>query len=340
MYNKYKGGFMIEGKYKNQNVTSYVLENQYLKVEVMNLGATLVSFVDKRTNRDLVLGFDNLDGYLNQHGTYFGATVGRCANRIANGEFVLNNLKYHVPVNNGPNSLHGGNNNFSFKVFKAHQKDNEVVLTYHALDGEEGYPGNLDLTITYRLDDHHLLYQIEGISDQDTILNITNHSYFNLSSVQENVLNHELKVYADQVAMVDENGLTKDEVINVKDTAFDFLDFHPVAKAVNSQNANILLARGLDHNYVFESLEPKIMAELKYQDLSLCVESDLPGMHVYTGNYIDGACKGKRGIYYQERDGICFECQYYPNAINYQKYLKPILFANQKMQHFIKYTIK
>ena len=330
---------MITGKYKDKDVSSYTLENENLKVEVMNLGATLVSLFDKRTQRDIVLGFDDLNGYLNQHGTYFGATVGRCANRIAEGKFTINGVNYQVPINNGPNSLHGGNDNFSFKVFDAKTKDNAITFSCHSNDGEEGYPGNLELKITYTLDKNHLLYEIEGLSDQDTILNITNHSYFNLSGAKENVLNHELKIYSDKVALVDQFGLTKDEVIDVRDTDFDFLDFHKVAKAINSHHENIISARGLDHNFVFETFKEKKMAELKYDGLSLCVESDLPGMHVYSGNYIDGEVMGKQGNYYQERDGICFECQYYPNAINYTKYLKPILKKGVKMQHFIKYTI-
>ena len=339
MYNKVVGGFMIEGNYKNKLVRSYILENEYLKVEVMNLGATLVSFIDKQHDCDMVLGFENMETYLTQHGSYLGASVGRCANRIAKGCFKLNGVEYHLPINNGPNSLHGGIDNFAFQVFETKVCDNVVEFSYHSKDGEEGYPGNLDLKITYEIVDKSLFYKIEGLSDQDTILNITNHSYFNLSNGTDNVLEHELKVYADKVAMVDENGLTKDEVIDVEGTDFDFRTFNKVSKAINSSHPNIILARGLDHNFVFENLDEKIVAELAYKDCHLSVMSDLPGMHIYTANYLDGEVKGKKGRYYKERDGICFECQYYPNAINYENYLKPILYKNQKMQHFIKYTI-
>lgn len=330
---------MIEGKYKNKLVHSYVLENEYLKVEVMNLGATLVSFVDKIHDCDMVLGFEDLETYLTQHGSYLGATVGRCANRIAKGCFKLHDCEYHVPINNGPNSLHGGNDNFFFQVYDVQELDHAIEFSYHSKNGEEGYPGNLDLKITYEIDGKNLFYKIEGLSDQDTILNITNHSYFNLSNGATDILDHKLKIYTDRVAMVDENGLTKDEVINVKGTDFDFREFKPIREAVNSNHPNIVLARGLDHNFVFENFDEKLVAELCYKDRHLKVTSDLPGMHIYTANYLDGEVRGKKGRYYKEHDGVCFECQYYPNAINYENYLKPILYKNQKMQHFIKYTI-
>ncbi|WP_071442351.1 aldose epimerase family protein [Traorella massiliensis] len=318
------------------NICYYTLENEYISAVIMNMGATLVSFADKKSGVDIVLGFDSYEGYLDQQGSYMGATVGRCANRIANGHFILNGKEYHLSKNSAPHSLHGGIQNFSFKIFDAKQEGNKVLLTYFSKDHEEGYPGNLKLEVEYRLENHSLVYTFKGISDQDTIMNITNHSYFNLNG-EGDILSHELQINTDRVALNDENSLATEKIINVKGTVFDFQEFHQIKECLKRDGYHV---DGYDHNYVFENFDMKKMAMLKNDHLLLEVTSDLPDMHLYTANHLDGTLKGKKNQCYQKYAGICFECQYYPNAINYEHVFQPILLANQPMKHFIKYTLK
>lgn len=329
------------GMNQNQEVEKIQIENEYIKAEIMTLGATLLSFVEKESGIDVVLGFENLDGYLNQHGSYLGACVGRCANRIKGGHFVLNGKEYHVPLNDGFNSLHGGSCGFSSRLFEIEEQDpNHVVLKLNSEEGDEGYPGNLCLRVCYRLEGRCLYFEFVGESDQDTIFNITNHSYFNLDgALSKSILDHELQINSDRVALIDESGCTTENVIQVENTGFDFRELKKIRDQLNISHPNIESARGYDHNYVFENLEYKTMAILKGEKLMLEIFSDLPGMHVYSGNFLDGECCGKQGNYYGDKNGICFECQYYPNAINYDRFIKPILRKGEIQTHRICYRL-
>ena len=326
------------GTYKGKKVNLYVLENDELKVCLSDLGATLVSFIDKKTGIDIVYGFDSAEGYETQHGSYIGATVGRTCNRTAKGKFTLNGKEYQVPVNNGPNSLHGGIEGFSFKIFDTEIKDNAIVFTYFSKDMEEGYPGNLTLTVEYKLCKNSLKFTWSAISDQDTIVSITNHAYFNCNG-EGTILNHTLKINTDKVALLDNDGMTTDQVIDVKGTAFDFTDEHVIYEKLEMGHENLLVANGYDHNYVYENFDVKEMATLKGDTLQLDIISDCPDMHVYGGNFLDGECKGKYGDYYQEKSAMCFECQYYPNSINYEGFIKPILKANERRTHFTEFVV-
>ena len=326
------------GTFKGQEMNLYVLENEDLKVGVTDLGATLVAFIDKKTGIDIVYGFEDASGYETQHGSYIGATVGRTCNRIGKGTFTLNGKEYHVPINNGPNSLHGGIEGFSFKKFDTELKENAVVFTYVSKDGEEGYPGNLTLTVEYKLCKNSLKYTWSGICDQDTLFNITNHSYFNCNG-EGTILNHTLKINTDKVALLDKDGMATDQVLDVKGTAFDFTQEQVIFERLEMGHENLKIASGYDHNYVFENLDVKEMCTLKGDTLQLDIISDCPDMHVYGGNFLDGECKGKYGDYYQAKSAICFECQYYPNAINYEGFYKPILKANERKTHFMEYVV-
>ncbi len=223
--------------------------------------------------------------------------------------------------------MHGGKDGFMKKEFIIKQHTNDSLsLFYHSCHLEEGFPGNLDLVITYRLMDNNLIYEIEGISDQDTIFNITNHSYFNLCD--DTILNHYLKIPTNHFSLVDKYGLTLATTNNV-DSSFDFRKPTKIKDNFQLQHPNLLLANGLDHNYIFENSDDDLRAILSYNDLVLSVRSDLPDMHVYTGNYLR-----------KKHRGIALECQYYPNSINYTDFKKPILLANKLVKHYIKYIIE
>lgn len=312
----------------------YIIENNYLIAEISQLGATLTRLIHKETNTDIVLGFDNDEDYIRYSGTNIGATIGRNANRIANGEFTLNGKTYHLSQNNNMNNLHGGGDKgFAFKEWKlVNKSETEVVLAYYSKDMEEGFPGNLMTEVTYRLSDDSLLFIFKGNSDQDTIFNITNHSYFNLGD--DDIMNQYLHINTDKYSPTDEYALTLDKVEKVDATPYDFREFTRIGDNLSR------LETGIDNNYVWENLEDKLMCELKNDKIQLNVYSDLPDMHVYTAYYLNGEI-GKHNKVYRQYGGIALECQYYPNGINYgDKYLLPILKKGETATHYIRFEVK
>lgn len=316
----------------------YTIENEKLLVKVCSLGATLNSFIQKDNNLDIVLGFENEDKYLEYKGPYLGATVARCANRIKNGTFTLNGVKYQAPINNGPNSLHGGEG-ISFKEFNLIEKsDFKLVLERLLKDGEDGYPGNLKLTVIYELIDNSLVISFKGLSDADTIFNITNHAYFNLNGTKGTCKDLYLTLFTDKVALNDEDGLATRDVIDVKDTSFDFIKETLIKDNLDKCHSN-LSNGGIDHNFIYEDMSEKKLARLKGEKLNLTMYSDLPDVQVYTANYFNNE-PGKYNSEYEKFKGVAIEPQFYPNAINYDACLKPILKANEEVTHFIKYTIE
>lgn len=310
----------------------HIIENEYLKVEVSELGATLTRFIDKATSQDIVLGYNDDEAYM-RNGFNLGASIGRNANRIAKGRFQLNGKDIQLTINDHGNQLHGGGvNGFAFKNWSLISKtDNEVVLAYLSKDGEEGFPGNLEVRVRYRVDKNMLLWEYTGISDQDTILNMTNHTYFNLGD--ETILNEELHINTDKYSPTDENALTLDEVRSVIDTPYDFTEFKKVGD-------NLTTIKNIDNNYVFEQMEDKLMAELKNNKLKLSVYSDLPDMHLFTASSLN-TDTGKNNVPYKSYEGLALECQFYPNGINYgDKYILPILKKGEKMGHYMRYVLE
>ena len=312
----------------------YTIENEFLKAQIAQLGATLCRLIDKESGIDLVLGFDDEDGYRKNPGPNLGATIGRNANRIGEAKFSLGGKTYQLSVNDNMNQLHGGGvNGFAFKTWEVKEvRPDSITLSYFSRDGEEGFPGNLTTQVTYRLDKDSLIFSFSGQSDADTLFNITNHSYFTLG--EEDILNDELYISTDRYAPVDEYSLTKDEVREVKDTPYDFTSFTKLGTNISK------LERGIDNNYVWEDFGDKLMASFRNEKLQLNVYSDLPDMHVYTAYYLGGE-QGKYGKTYKPYDGLALECQYFPNGINYgEKYLLPILRKGETMSHYIRYEIK
>jgi len=311
----------------------YTIENHFLKAEISEMGATLTKLIEKESNTDIVLGFDKDEEYPKVNAN-LGASIGRNANRIGNARFELNGKVYQLTVNNNMNQLHGGGiNGFAYKTWKVEElKENEIILSYFSKDGEEGFPGNLNAKVSYKLDGQSLLFSFEGRSDEDTIFNMTNHSYFNLGD--ETVLNESLHITTDKYSPTDEYALTLDQVLPVKNTPYDFTEFRKIGNNV------LQLEHGIDNNYVWETMGDKLMAELKNDRLQLNVYSDLPDMHLYTSYHLN-AENGKNGEAYGRFKGVCLECQYFPNGINYgSKYLLPILRKGEVMSHYIRFEVK
>ena len=321
-----------DNKTKKVDNKRHVIENDYLKVEVSELGATLVRFIDKKTGQDIILGYDDDDAYL-RNAFNLGASIGRNANRIGNASFMLNGEKVQLTVNDHGNQLHGGGKEgFAFKHWDLVSKsDDEVVFSYLSKDGEQGFPGNLKAYVRYKLDKNTLLWEYSGETDEDTLFNMTNHAYFNLGD--DTILDEYLHINSDKYAPTDDVALTLDEVKDVKDTPYDFTKFTRVGD-------NLSKIDNIDNNYVWETMGDKLMAELKNDKLKLSVYSDLPDMHLFTASNLN-TDTGKGGVPYKNYDGLALECQFFPNGINYgDKYILPILRKGEKMCHYMRYELE
>ena len=320
-----------------QDCHLYTIENETIRASVTDYGATLVSLVYKPQNIDAVEGFDDVSGYIHEV-PYMGACIGRTCNRIGKGRFSLNGNTYQIPVNNNGNALHGGEQGFDKRIFAVKEEKNRLILTLVSPDGDQGYPGNLHLEAIYELLLDGLKFTYTGTSDQDTLLSVTNHSFFNLDQ-SGSVLSHEIVLHASRFAHVDKDGLTLDETEEVQGTPFDFTEFKTIGRDIGMDHEQLKNAHGYDHHFLADGEGFRVMAQYRTENLEMTVSSDLPGFHLYTANFLNREA-GKGGMIYPARSAVCFETQYYPNAINYDSQEKPILRKNQKCSHMTSYTFK
>jgi aldose 1-epimerase len=309
-------------------VDIYTLKNgKGLQVEITNYGGAVVSIrtPDRRGRMsDIALGYDDLRGYLADT-AYFGALIGRYANRIAQAKFTLNGTEYQLAKNNGPNHLHGGVRGFNKVVWQAremtHTDGVALELTYLSKDKEEGYPGNLAVTATYVLSDaNELRVEYTATTDKETVVNLTHHSYFNLAgSGVGDVLRHEVKINADRFTPVDETLIPTGELKAVKDTPFDFSRETAIGSRINQADNQLVLGKGYDHNFVLNKTGQELsLAATVYEPASgraLEMWTTEPGMQLYTGNFLDGV-RGKSGKVYNRRGGFCLEAQHFPDSPN------------------------
>jgi len=315
----------------------YTLRNgRGITAKVMTYGAILVELhVPDRQGqpRDVVLGFDQLAPYLKGH-PLFGATVGRFANRIGGAQFVLNGQTYRLAANNGKNHIHGGRRGFDKQIWKAEPFSTPsaagVRLRYNSPDGEEGYPGNLQVTLTYTLTvDNELRLDYEATSDKDTIVNLTNHSYFNLGGHDNgDVLAHELQIFADFYTPSDDALIPTGEIHFVKGTPLDFTQPTPIGARIKE----LAKTRGYDHNFVLKSdgVTPALGARVYEPKSGRLMEmwTTEPGVQLYTANHMNNQ-PGKGGAVYQQHQGFCLETQHFPDSINKPHFPSPILRAGQ-----------
>lgn len=311
-----------------QQVELYTLRNSKgMEVAITTYGARLVSIkVPDRTGKldDVVLGFDNLDSYLKvPPDPFFGATVGRYANRIAGGRFTLEGVTYTLAKNNGPNSLHGGRVGFDKKLWTATPHNDSVLMTYFSPNGEEGYPGNLAVSVTFTLtDNNELRVQYSGTTDKDTVINLTNHSYFNLAGQgQGDVLGHILRIDADRFTPVDATLIPTGELKPVEGTPFDFRNPTRIGEHIDAKDEQIARGGGYDHNFVLNKagsglqlaarvVEPKTGRVLE-------VLTTEPGVQLYTANGLNEPQKGPGGTTYGKRSAFCLETQHFPDSPNH-----------------------
>lgn len=295
---------------------------------------------------DVVLGFDTLDGYLTRH-PYFGCITGRYANRIADGRFDLDGKDFHLAVNNPPNTLHGGIQGFDRKLWDAREiKEGDMVgveLKAFSLDGEEGYPGTVSTVVRYTLHpDNGLHIDYSATADAPTVINLTNHSYFNLAGGGD-ILGHEAVIHAKTITPTNSAQIPTGELMQVAETPFDFTLPHLIGERIDADHPQLQGAGGYDHNYVLRpgrATEPLPAAEAwdPVSGRSVRVDTDQPGVQFYTGNSLDGTVTGKGGQVYQKRFGFCFETQHFPDSPNQHTFPSTVLRPGETYRHTCVYT--
>jgi len=326
------------GSADGKSVDIYTLKNRNgVEAQIITYGGTVVSLKvpDKNGNvSDVVLGYDSLDQYQSAKG-YLGALIGRYGNRIAKGKFSLDGKEYKLAVNNGVNHLHGGLKGFDKVVWTANpslQADGpHLELSYLSRDGEEGYPGNLNVKVEYILtNSNELKIVYSATTDKPTIVNLTNHSYFNLAGQGHGlILDHQLTLNADRFTPTDDGSIPTGELRNVKGTPFDFTKSTSIGARIDQDNEQLKFGNGYDHNFVLNKNgnEPSLAATV-YEPTSgrvMEVFTTEPGVQFYTGNFLDGSTKGKGGQTYPRRSGFCLETQHFPDSPNKPKFPSVVL---------------
>jgi aldose 1-epimerase len=305
-----------------------------IKIDVTNYGGKVVSILvpDKNGKEiDIVLGYDSVKEYL-MGNLYFGSLIGRYGNRIAKGKFSLNGKEYHLTLNNGPNTLHGGPKGFHqahWKVVSSNK--NSITINYLSPDGEENYPGNLNVTVTYSLSDNNeLIIDYEATTDKETVLNLTHHSFFNLAGAGNgDILNHQIMINADEFTPVDSTLIPTGELSKVKGTAFDFTTPHKIGERINQPEEQLKFGRGYDHNFVLRKNSNELSLAAKVEESisgrTMEVWTTEPGMQFYSGNFLDGTDIGKNKKSYPFRSAFCLETQHFPDSPNHSNFPSTVL---------------
>ena len=334
----------FQSKSNDKETALYVLTNEKgMEVCVTNVGARIVSIMapDKTGEfRDVVLGFDNVKDYLTKDSN-FGATIGRYGNRIANGQFTLDGKTYQLPQNDGQNCLHGGPNGWHTVIFDVDEADeSHIRLSYLSPDGEAGFPGNVKYAVTYTLNKfNELKIEYEAETDAPTVINPTNHSYFNLDGDPANSVceSYDLIIDADYFTPTDENLIPTGEIVPVDDTPMDFRMMRDISTSIDDNSFTpIAYGHGYDHNWVLDTNrdinEAAATALSLNSGIVLKVYTDQPGIQVYCGNFLDGTVKGKHGIVYPHRSAICLETQHFPDSPNHPEFPSTVLRPGEKFE--------
>jgi aldose 1-epimerase len=336
-----------------QPISLITLRNQNgIEVRVMTYGGIIVSLkTPDRAGKigDIVLGHDDAAGYF-PNPTFFGAIVGRYGNRIAKGQFTLDGHAYTLPINNPPNSLHGGTvgwdqANWNADTFQGHDGPG-VTLTHTSPDGDQGYPGTVKASVTYTLtDDNRLKIEYSATTDKPTVINVTQHSYFNLSAgASPDILSHRLMLNAAKYTPVDDGLIPTGDLAPVDNTPFDFRTPTPIGQRIGDQDQQLKRGKGYDHNFVLTrlnvgGLELAARVEDPTSGRTLEVLTTQPGIQFYSGNFLDGTIAGKGGVKYAQRSGFCLETQHFPDSPNHPAFPSTVLrpgetYASTTVWHF------
>ncbi len=325
-----------------------------ISVDITDFGGIIVSILAPDKNgkfEDVALGYRNFEKYIDNDG-YIGALIGRHANRIENAQFELNGRTYELAKNDGNNHLHGGNIGFHNVIWKAEIASeagiSKLVLTHFSPDGQENYPGNLNVKVEYSLtEDNELKIDYTAVSDGDTVVNLTNHAYFNLAGhASGDILNHEIYINADKFTPINEECIPTGEIRSVKGTPMDFTRLRSFAADITSDDVQVVNGKGYDHNWVLNTngniAEAAVELYHPESGRTMQVFTTKPGVQFYSGNFLSEKLVGKENAVYRKRSGLCLETQYFPNAMKHKHFPSPILKAGEDYHHttIYKFLIK
>lgn len=316
----------------------YTISDGKLTAQISDFGATLVRLYVQA--EDVVLGFDDANGYLNST-TYFGATVGRNANRIGGACFTLNGKTVQLPQNEKTNNLHSGPDSYAYRLWQVERHtENAITFSLHSPHGDQGFPGNADVQVTYTLEENALSITYEAVSDADTVFNLTNHSYFNLAGHHrpELAMGQTLQLNASYFTPSDAESIPTGEKRSVAATPMDFRSPKPIGRDLDQDYDALHLQGGYDHNFCLDGSLAAILCD-PVSGRKMEVTTDCPGIQFYSGNFLQGEI-GKDGISYCYRGGVALETQYYPNAVNNPQWPQPIVKAGEIYRSQTKYTFK
>ena len=321
---------------KGEEARLFTIQNDKgMEIKVSDYGATLVQVrVPDNEGRllDVVLGYDDVQGY-EAGNAFFGATIGRVANRIGNGEFRLGGRTYELTRNDGQNTLHGGRDFYNKRIWKTGEtQEDHVEFLMDSPSGDQGFPGNVKISVTYTLTkDNEVKIHYRAVPDADTLMNLTNHSYFNLSGhASGTVLDQEVMLYADAYARADSQSIPTGEIVPVSGTPMDFRQLKPVGAEIEEAYEALEFGKGYDHNWVLNGNGYRKAAFMRSKESGIAMEvyTDLPGMQFYTANFVDHE-KGKAGAVYNMRQAACFETQYFPDAVHKDHFEGPEVKAGE-----------
>lgn len=334
---------IIDGK----KVNLYWIGNKDIKASFTNYGGRLVSLLVKDKNGkpvDVIVGFNSAKGFKNSTEPYFGATIGRVGNRIAKGKFTLEGKQYQVPLNNGKNALHGGVKGFQDVVWDAEKtNENTLVFSYVSPDGEQGFPGNLKVKVTYTItDDNSIKMEYEATTDKTTIVNLTNHAFFNLNGEGSGtILNHQLQIYANEFTPVDEGLIPNGELKSVKNTPFDFTSEHTIGERIETKDEQLKFGKGYDHNYALNGTKKNGLNHAAtisgdQSGITMDIFTKEPGLQFYSGNFMQSKNTMKSGSKDDFRTAFALETQHFPDAPNQPKFASIVLKPGEKY-HTVSY---
>ena len=327
-----------------EKVDCYTITDGGLSVEILNYGGIIRSFTirDFGKERDIALGFDDMDGYESDTG-YIGALVGRVANRIGNASFELNGKYYQLEANDGPNCLHSGSYGYNRRIWDAHDEGGALALKLYDLGSDGAFPGNLEVEVRYTLLGGRLVIEYTAVCDEDTVVNLTNHCYFNLGGHGSgSIENHEITVFSDYITPIDDHMIPTGDLMNVDVTPFNLRNRVRIGKGIGSDHPQIVLGGGYDHNFVLSrepSHEMSLAAVLEYDGLVLECLTTQPGIQFYSGNFLSEQI-GKGGFKYSKRSGLCLETQNWPDAVNHNGFPDIILRKGDVYSHKTQYILR
>ncbi len=326
---------------REAQAVSFRIENGEIAFTVSNLGARVCELYTKdKEGRfgDVLLGLKNVTDCFSD-GSCAGAVVGRVANRIADGRFRLNGRDWQLSVNNGSNHLHGGKKGFDRRYFDWEEQAEGIRFTYLSKDGEEGYPGNLKIQVTYLLEDDTLRILYDAVSDADTLLNPTSHMYFNLDG-SDSVLDHELMIAAEKMVPVRPDGIPEGPALPVAGTPFDFRVFRRIGDGLSEENPQLAGVGGYDHPFLLDRQKDAVLLKGAESGRCVCISTDMPAVHLYSGNFLQGTAQSKKGRPFRNREGVALETQYLPDSIHREPDSPTILRAGKPFHSETSYRFR